>query len=96
MQTTSIIPDGRRQDFVTQVFWNVLDVLAVNARLCELLSKRQKSAHVVSGIGDIYLELVPHFGPFVQYGAHQLYGKYEFEREKASNPAFGKFVDVRC
>jgi hypothetical protein len=27
------------------------------------------------------------FEPFVVYGAHQLFGKYEFEKEKTSNPA---------
>jgi hypothetical protein len=94
LQTSNIIPEARRQDFLSQVFWNVLEVLSVNSRLCELLSKRQKSAHVVPHIADIYLELVPHFSPFVKYGAHQLYGKYEFEREKSANPAFAKFVDV--
>ncbi|CAH7686884.1 CNH domain-domain-containing protein [Phakopsora pachyrhizi] len=93
LQTTNIVAEHRRQDFVTQVFWNVLEVLSVNSRLCELLFKRQKSSHIVSRIGDIYLELVPHFSPFVKYGAHQLYGKYEFEKEKSSNPAFAKFVD---
>lgn len=45
-------------------------------------------------IGDILLDAVPHFGPFVSYGAHQLYGKYEFEKEKNSNPAFAQFVEV--
>ncbi|KAG0141113.1 hypothetical protein CROQUDRAFT_52219 [Cronartium quercuum f. sp. fusiforme G11] len=93
LQTTSIIPESRRQDFVTQVFWNVLEVLTVNSRLSELLSKRQKSSHIINTISDIYLDLVPHFGPFVQYGSHQLYGKYEFEKEKSTNLAFGKFVD---
>lgn len=60
-----------------------------------MLNKRQKQAHVVDHIGDIFLDMVPHFAPFVKYGAHQLYGKYEFEKEKGSNPAFAKFVDVR-
>lgn len=45
-------------------------------------------------IGDILLDAVPHFAPFVSYGAHQLYGKYEFEKEKGSNPAFAAFVEV--
>ncbi|GAA5981039.1 hypothetical protein JCM10908_003959 [Rhodotorula pacifica] len=93
LRTQNIIPESRREDFVTQVFWNVLEVYAVNVRLCELLNKRQKQAHVVDHIGDIFLDLVPHFGPYVKYGAHQLYGKYEFEKEKGSNPAFAKFVD---
>lgn len=50
---------------------------------------------MVERIGDILLDAVPHFGPFVSYGAHQLYGKYEFEKEKNSNPVFAQFVEVR-
>lgn len=45
-------------------------------------------------IGDLFLERIPLFEPFVTYGAHQLFGKYEFEKEKGSNPAFQRFVDV--
>ncbi|GAA5827121.1 hypothetical protein JCM11251_001126 [Rhodosporidiobolus azoricus] len=93
LRSSNIIPESRREDFVTQVFWNVLEIYAVNVRLCEMLNKRQKQAHVVDHIGDIFLDMVPHFAPFVKYGAHQLYGKYEFEKEKGSNPAFAKFVD---
>lgn len=95
LRSSNIIPEARREDFVTQVFWNVLEIYAVNVRLADLLNKRQKQAHVVDHIGDIFLDMVPHFAPFVKYGAHQLYGKYEFEKEKGSNPAFAKFVDVR-
>ena len=62
--------------------------------IADLLNKRQKQSHVVDHIGDIFLDMVPHFAPFVKYGAHQLYGKYEFEKEKGSNPAFAKFVEV--
>lgn len=94
LRSKDIVPDAKRDDFVTQVFWNVLEIHAVNSRLAELMSKRQKQQAVVDRIGDILLEIVPHFQPFVKYGAHQLYGKYEFEKEKASNTAFSKFVDV--
>ncbi|KAG6869198.1 hypothetical protein C0993_009061 [Termitomyces sp. T159_Od127] len=55
---------------------------------------RQKSYAVVERIGDVLLDVVPHFGPFVQYGSHQLYGKYEFEKEKNANPAFAHFVET--
>jgi len=95
LRSSNIIPEARREDFVTQVFWNVLEIYAVNVRLVDLLNKRAKQAHVVDHIGDIFLDFVPHFAPYVKYGAHQLYGKYEFEKEKGSNPAFAKFVDVR-
>lgn len=76
------------------MFWNVFDIIAVNTRLRDALNKRQKSYAVVEKIGDLLLDVVPHFGPFVSYGAHQLYGKYEFEKEKNSNPEFAQFVEV--
>lgn len=66
----------------------------MNTRLRDALNKRQKSYAVVERIGDIFLDAVPHFSPFVSYGSHQLYGKYEFEKEKSSNPAFQRLVDV--
>ena len=94
LKEEDIIPQARRTDFLGQVFWNVLDIIIVNTRLRDALTKRQKSYAVVDRIGDIFLEFVPHFAPFVEYGAHQLYGKYEFEREKNTNPAFAHFVEV--
>ncbi|KAF2716166.1 CNH-domain-containing protein [Polychaeton citri CBS 116435] len=33
------------------------------------------------------------FAGFIKYGANQLYGKTEFERERQNNPAFAKFVE---
>jgi hypothetical protein len=95
LRTEPIIEESRREDFVQQVFWNVLEIYAVNLKLCEALNRRQKQNHIVDRIGDVFLDHVPNFGPFVKYGAHQLYGKYEFEKEKSSNPLFSKFVDVR-
>ncbi|KAF8519036.1 CNH domain-containing protein [Hysterangium stoloniferum] len=95
LQNSNIIPEDRRQDFLSQVFWNINDIISVNTRLRDALNKRQKSYAVVERIGDILLDAVPHFGPFVSYGAHQLYGKYEFEKEKTSNMAFAQFVEVR-
>ncbi|GLB41840.1 putative protein with domain found in Dishevelled, Egl-10, and Pleckstrin [Lyophyllum shimeji] len=94
LKDSDVIPAARKADFLAQVFWNLHDIIAVNTRLRDALSKRQKSYAVVERIGDILLDAVPHFGPFVQYGAHQLYGKYEFEKEKNSNPAFAQFVET--
>lgn len=94
LRTLDIIPPDRRTDFVQQVFWNIEDILDVNVRLRDLLTKRQKAYPIVETIGDIFLELVPHFEPFVHYGKHQLYGKYEFEKEKSANPAFAEFVET--
>ncbi|KAL7418308.1 RHO1 GDP-GTP exchange protein 2 [Cryptotrichosporon argae] len=93
LRTQEVIAAGRRDDFVRQVFWNVHDVLAVNVVLADRLTKRQKQQPVVQAIGDLFLERVPHFEPFVAYGGHQLFGKYEFEKEKGANAVFQKFVD---
>jgi RHO1 GDP-GTP exchange protein 1/2 len=95
LQTSNVIPEERRHELLSQVFWNITDIISVNVRLRDALNKRQKSYAVVEKIGDILLDAVPHFAPFVDYGSHQLYGKYEFEKEKNSNPAFAQFVEVR-
>ncbi|KIM44592.1 hypothetical protein M413DRAFT_442561 [Hebeloma cylindrosporum] len=80
LKDDDIIPQSRRTDFLAQVFWNVHDIIAVNTRLRDALSKRQKQYAVVDRIGDILLDV--------------LYGKYEFEKEKNSNPAFAAFVEA--
>ncbi|KAL2010279.1 hypothetical protein VTN00DRAFT_6086 [Thermoascus crustaceus] len=89
----SPIPEHRREKFIRTVFGNCLEVWKVNSGLCEALNARQKESPVVKTVGDIFLQHVPKFDPFIKYGANQLYGKYEFEKEKASNPAFARFVD---
>ncbi|KAG6897818.1 hypothetical protein C0992_010622 [Termitomyces sp. T32_za158] len=94
LKDSDVIPAERKLEFLTQTFWNLHDIIAVNTRLRDALNKRQKSYAVVERIGDVLLDVVPHFGPFVQYGSHQLYGKYEFEKEKNANPAFALFVET--
>ncbi|KAJ5104910.1 hypothetical protein NUU61_002257 [Penicillium alfredii] len=89
----SPVPEHRREKFIRTVFGNCLEVLKVNSGLCEALNTRQKESQVVQTVGDIFLQHVPRFDPFIKYGANQLYGKYEFEKEKASNPGFAKFVE---
>lgn len=89
----SPIPEHRREKFIRTVFSNCLEVHAVNSALARELTRRQEENPVVKNVGDIFLRFVPRFDPFIKYGASQLYGKYEFEKERASNPAFARFVD---
>ncbi|KAH8917687.1 hypothetical protein BT69DRAFT_1301626, partial [Atractiella rhizophila] len=93
LRTSNVIAETEREDFITQVFWNISEIHAVNARFSDALNTRQKLAPIVESIADIVLEFTPRFGPFVNYGSHQLYGKYEFEKMKSSNLAFSRFVD---
>ncbi|KAF2431026.1 citron like protein [Tothia fuscella] len=90
---TSPIPENRRERFVRTVFSNAPEVYQVNARLADQLTRRQQQKPVVDNVGDIFLEHVPRFQPFITYGASQLYAKFEFEAEKRVNPAFARFVD---
>lgn len=90
---TSPIKEEKREKFVRTVFGNCQEVLGVNSKFADELSKRQKEQHVVHNIGDIFLKWVPQFDPFIKYGANQMYGKYEFEKEKGINVAFSRFVD---
>ncbi|KAL9086074.1 MAG: hypothetical protein Q9165_007286 [Trypethelium subeluteriae] len=92
-QHPSPIPEVRREKFIRTVFSNVRDVLNVNAKLADALTRRQNQSPVVYSVGDIFLDWVPHCEPFIRYGASQLFGKFEFEREKTANPAFARFVD---
>ena len=87
------IPEQRREKFLRTVFSNCMEVHSVNAKMAEALTRRQQESPVVRNVGDIFLSYIPRFEPFVTYGAHQLFGKYEFEREKSNNPAFSRFVD---
>ncbi len=89
----SPIPEQRREKFIKNVFADSIDVHAVNSKFAEALTRRQQENPVVRNVGDIFLTFVPRFGPFIKYGANQLNGKYEFERERSENPLFSRFVD---
>lgn len=89
----NLIPEYRKEKFILAVFSNILDIHAVNSQLAEALTKRQQQHNVIYRIGDIFLEFVPRFDPFIRYGANQLHGKYEYEKEKRENPVFSKFVE---
>jgi hypothetical protein len=89
----SPIPEHRREKFIKSVFSNLSEIYNVNSKLAEALTRRQQDDPVVKNVGDIFLEMVPKFSPFITYGASQLFGKHEFENERKINPAFTKFVE---
>ena len=92
----SPIPLARREKVVKNIFSNIVDhpsIHTVSSRFATGLTTRQQKEPIVHNIGDIFLEFVPQFEPFIYYGSRQLEGKFEFENERSSNPFFGKFVD---
>lgn len=92
----SPIPPQRRDRVVKAIFSNIVDhpsIHAVSSRFAKALTERQQKKPVVENVGDIFLEFVPQFEPFILYGAKQLEGKFEFENERAINKDFARFVD---
>jgi hypothetical protein len=92
----SPIPESRKERIVRTIFSNIIDppsIHGVSSRFAESLTERQRKHPVVQCVGDIFLEFVPQFEPFIIYGSNQLDGKFEFENERSLNPYFGKFVD---
>ncbi len=75
------------------IFSNIVDhpsIHGVSSRFAKSLTDRQQKSPIVQNVGDIFLEFVPQFEPFILYGSKQLEGKFEFENERSINPNFGK------
>lgn len=92
----SPIPETRKEKTVRTIFSNIIDqpsIHGVSSKFAEALTDRQRKGPVVQCVGDIFLQYVPQFEPFIVYGSNQLSGKYEFENERSMNPYFSKFVD---
>ncbi|KAG6068061.1 hypothetical protein E4U32_002011 [Claviceps aff. humidiphila group G2b] len=92
----SPIPLQRRDKAVKNIFSNIVDhpsIHNVSSRFAVSLTNRQQKDPIVHNIGDVFLEFVPQFEPFIWYGSRQLEGKFEFENERSVNSHFAKFVD---
>lgn len=87
-----IIPEERRERFVADLFLNIPNLHTINSKLLRKLISRQKENHVVDKLGDIFVNIVDEFYPYVEYGAKQVFAKNLLEEEKANNPALIKFL----
>ncbi|KAI9263000.1 hypothetical protein EDC94DRAFT_608026 [Helicostylum pulchrum] len=92
IQTSDIIPVERRNEFITEVFWNLPDIQRITSALSKDLTVRQDKHSVIPAVGDILLNHVKDFQPFVTYGEHQIIGKHAYELEKKRNPKFLQFA----
>ncbi|KAF7543108.1 hypothetical protein G7046_g10060 [Stylonectria norvegica] len=92
----SPIPVARRENIVKGIFSNIIDhpsIHGVSARFAMSVTTRQQKEPIVYNIGDVFLDYVPQFEPFILYGSKQLEAKFEYENERSVNPYFAKFVD---
>ncbi|AMD18529.1 HBL373Cp [Eremothecium sinecaudum] len=88
---TNIISADIRKNFIKHVFAHVNDIYSVNRRFLNALNERQKASPIVEGIGDVFLQFIPFFEPFILYVASRPYAKYLIETQRSVNPYFARF-----
>lgn len=93
LSETKIIKDKERENFIRTVFHNINEIWNVNHKFAEALIRRQQKSSIVESVADIFLEYIPQFKPFETYGAGQVVGKYEFDRQRKINPLLRRFVE---
>lgn len=94
MSNANIIPENRRQTFISDLFSNIRVIQASNRKLLDNLVKRQREGYIVEKLGDIFIQASNEFYAYVYYGANQVFAKSLLESEKANNPDFSKFLRV--
>ncbi|ODV85687.1 hypothetical protein CANARDRAFT_185147, partial [[Candida] arabinofermentans NRRL YB-2248] len=93
LSETKIIRENEREHFVNTVFYGIDEIWDVNSKFAEALTKRQQEQPIVKEVGDLFLEFIPKFEAFIKYGAGQVMGKYEYDRQKRHNPFFVRFIE---
>ncbi|KAF7289464.1 hypothetical protein HMN09_01340400 [Mycena chlorophos] len=90
-----VIPPDQLEDFIDEVFGNVLDLRVCNERLLEVMRVRQREqAPVIQRIGDIFLQAAADFRLAypIYIGQHPLSEK-RLKDEMDSNPEFRLFLE---
>jgi hypothetical protein len=91
-----IIPEDRRSSFIEKIFFNVQELVSITNRFSKSLNARQiQDRNIVSRVGDIFLDHINYFEPFVAYGAHQLFAKFTLDREMENNIKLREFLEER-
>jgi len=84
------------EDFIQEVFGNILELLDCNRRLLEVMNVRQREQYpVIQSIGDIFLDAATEFRMvYPEYvGRHPLAEK-RLKEETDSNPDLRLFLEV--
>ncbi|KAK6894033.1 RHO1 GDP-GTP exchange protein 2 [Candida tropicalis] len=91
----NIIPEYQRETFIQTVFGGVPDLLRLAKRLSEALTRRQQQQKpVVETIGDVFLDYVGDFDPFITYSGNKVFATFEHERQQQVNMKYARFLDA--
>lgn len=91
----NIIPERERDAFIRTVFGGVSDLLRLAKNFSEALTRRQQlQKPVIETIGDLFLEYVTNFEPFVRYSGNKVFASFEHERQQQVNPRYARFLET--
>lgn len=89
-----IIPTSRRESFIRKVFGGIESVYKINIQLLQALQTRQNEHAIIYQVGDILLNYVTDFEPYIKYGSKQYEAKFALENERYINSNFDAFVNA--
>ncbi|KAG2191911.1 hypothetical protein INT46_006793 [Mucor plumbeus] len=90
-----IIPTSRKETLLRKVFGGIEEIYKINIRLLRALQERQNQHSIIYQIGDILLDFVIEFEPYISYGSKQYEAKFALENERFINPNFDAFATER-
>ena len=92
-----VLPLNMLEDFIDDVFGNILDLRECNRHLLEVLNVRQREqAPIIHGIGDIFLDAATEFRlAYPIYIGHFPIAEKRMRDEVENNPTFRLFLEVR-
>ncbi|KAJ7708817.1 Dbl-like domain-containing protein [Mycena rosella] len=90
-----VIPLERLEDFIDEVFGNILDLRECNRRLLEVMYVRQREqAPVIQRIGDVFLSAATEFRlAYPIYIGHHPLAEKRLKDETDANPEFRIFLE---
>lgn len=93
-----VIRSSEVDEFIDEVFGNILDIRECNRRLLEVMYVRQREqAPVVHGIGDIFLEAATEFRlAYPIYLGNLPLAEKRSKDEMEHNAELRRFLEVRC
>ncbi|EPB84136.1 hypothetical protein HMPREF1544_09124 [Mucor circinelloides 1006PhL] len=89
-----IIPASRKETLLRKVFGGIEEIYKINIRLLRALQERQSQHSIIHQVGDILLDFVVEFEPYIYYGSKQYEAKFALENERFINPNFDAFVEA--
>lgn len=90
----SVLPEV--EDFIEEVFGNILDLRECNRRLLEVLYVRQREqGPIIQRIGDVFLNAAVEFRlAYPTYIGHHMTAEKRLKEEQENNGAFKFFLEV--